>query len=364
MAVVALARHVLADVVQERGVLEHLAVGVAELVQVERLVEQAEREPCHVRGVRRRRSRSGGRGRRPQRGAAPAGRPTSRRVVAAHRVEHDAFAQRPVARGQPVEAEQLERDGEQRRTGGQELGAACSSRPGSRRRSEVFAFTMRRAARRCRRAVARSAFVLAGIVRSPGRSATARRARSLSVPLVPTASFGFRLRTSCDERLESGPDPVVERVCASARDGGSSSDALGGEPADAERDARGPAQPGRVADHELDAAAADVDAERRARARARGSPRTAAKMRRASSRPLITSTSTPVSASMRSTSSLPFAAVRIALVALAMTSWRAERVGELAQAAGRSRSRGRRSGRGCGRGGRRRRRGGACPSRG
>ena len=61
--------------------------------------------------------------------------------------------------------------------------------------------------------------------------------------------------------------------------------------------------------------------------------RTAAKISRASSRPLITSTSTPVSASMRSTSSLPFAAVRIALVALAITSLRAERVGELAEAA-------------------------------
>ena len=38
--------------------------------------------------------------------------------------------------------------------------------------------------------------------------------------------------------------------------------ALGGEAADAEREARRPAQPGGVADHDLDAAAADVDAER------------------------------------------------------------------------------------------------------
>ena len=51
--------------------------------------------------------------------------------------------------------------------------------------------------------------------------------------------------------------------------------------------------------------------------------------------PLITSTSTPVSASMRSTSSLPFAAVRIALVALAITSLAPERVGELAEPADR-----------------------------
>ena len=48
--------------------------------------------------------------------------------------------------------------------------------------------------------------------------------------------------------------------------------------------------------------------------------RTAPKMRRASSRPPITSTCTPVSVRMRSTSSPPFAARRIALVALASTS--------------------------------------------
>ena len=50
---------------------------------------------------------------------------------------------------------------------------------------------------------------------------------------------------------------------------------LGGEPADAEGHARRPAEPGRVADHDLDAAAADVDARARARARAPGSTRTA-----------------------------------------------------------------------------------------
>ena len=49
--VVALARDVLADVVQQRRELEHLAVVGAEPVQRLRLVEQAQREPRDVRGV-------------------------------------------------------------------------------------------------------------------------------------------------------------------------------------------------------------------------------------------------------------------------------------------------------------------------
>ena len=52
VAVVALARHVLADVVQHRRELEHLAVGGPEPVQRLRLVEQPQREARDVRGVR------------------------------------------------------------------------------------------------------------------------------------------------------------------------------------------------------------------------------------------------------------------------------------------------------------------------
>ena len=61
--------------------------------------------------------------------------------------------------------------------------------------------------------------------------------------------------------------------------------------------------------------------------------RTAAKISRASSRPLMTSTSTPVSASIRSTSSLPLAARADRARRLGDHLVRAERVGELAEAA-------------------------------
>ena len=66
------------------------------------------------------------------------------------------------------------------------------------------------------------------------------------------------------ERLEHRADVLFEPLAFGLRRR-VVADELGGEPADAERHALGPAQPGRVADHELDAAAADVDAERRRR---------------------------------------------------------------------------------------------------
>src|SRR3954453_21615599 len=52
MAVVALARDVLTDVVQQRRELEHLAVTIAELVEFGRLVEQEHRQPRDLRGMR------------------------------------------------------------------------------------------------------------------------------------------------------------------------------------------------------------------------------------------------------------------------------------------------------------------------
>ena len=138
--------------------------------------------------------------------------------------------------------------------------------------------------------------------------------------------------------------------------------ALGRQPADAERRLVAHRKPGRVADHELDAAAADVDAEGRRRiddhARA-----TAANTSRASSIPLMTSISTPVSASIRSTSSLPLAAVRIALVAFAMTS-RAPSASARRSHRRTAATAARRTPRGCGRAARRRRRGATFPSRG
>ena len=124
VAVVALARHVLADVVQQRRELEHLAVAVAELVQLDGLVEQAAaraaRRACvWATSELHRRARLATDARRSARGSSD----QSLGIVAAHRVEHDALAQRPVAHGQPVELEQLERG---RR-------AASSRRGGARR---------------------------------------------------------------------------------------------------------------------------------------------------------------------------------------------------------------------------------------
>ena len=82
------------------------------------------------------------------------------------------------------------------------------------------------------------------------------------MPLVPTHMRGERLTTSGDERLEHRRGCGPSSRLRSDFDGGSSWTNSAGEPADAERDAVGPAQPGGVADHELDAPAADVDAER------------------------------------------------------------------------------------------------------
>ena len=109
--------------------------------------------------------------------------------------------------------------------------------------------------------VARNAFVLAGSRRSPDSSATAMRTRSFSVPLVPTASCGSRLRTSAHERFETGAHALVEPLAIGFRRR-VVVHALRGQPPDAEREARRPPQSRRVADHDLDAAAADVDAER------------------------------------------------------------------------------------------------------
>jgi hypothetical protein len=51
VAVVALTGDVLTDVVQQCGELEHLAVAVAENMQIGRLIEQAQREARDLRGV-------------------------------------------------------------------------------------------------------------------------------------------------------------------------------------------------------------------------------------------------------------------------------------------------------------------------
>ncbi len=64
-----------------------------------------------------------------------------------------------------------------------------------------------------------------------------------------------------DERSQPRPHPLAEARPVGGRRG-IVANALRGQPADTERDARGPPQPRRVADHDLDTATADVDAQR------------------------------------------------------------------------------------------------------
>ena len=191
------------------------------------------------------------------------------------------------------------------------------------------------------------------------------RARSLSVPLVPTAMPGERLTTSGTQRFERRADVLFESFAIGFRRR-VVVHALGREPPDTER-ARSSAQrkPGGVTDHDLDAAAADVDARARARVDARRSRAPPRRSGRASSRPLMTSTSTPVSASMRSTSSLPLprAAHRARGLGDDLAWHRARRRAASGAAPRRDRPFGGRRA-GCGRGGPRRRRGAASPSRG
>ena len=118
VAVMALAGDVLPDVVQQRREVEHLPIAGAEPVQRLRLVEELQREPRHLLGVRKV-------------GVAPARKTRDRSstqragivgpvvgVMGAHRIEHDPLAQRPVARGQTIELEVVEHGDQQRRTGG------------------------------------------------------------------------------------------------------------------------------------------------------------------------------------------------------------------------------------------------------
>ena len=200
--VVALARHVLADVVQQRRELEHLAVVVAETVQRARLVEQAQREARDVLRVRRRRSRTGARGRRPRRGAARAGRRTSRRdrgCCTASSTMPSRSAQSLV--DHLVELEHVEDRGEQRRRPRGAARRACSSRPGSRRRS-----SRRHAHDAVVQRVGARLGVDAQAVRArrdrrrPSPARRPCRARSLIVPLVPTAIRGVAAAHLVDER--------------------------------------------------------------------------------------------------------------------------------------------------------------------
>ena len=119
--VVAVVRDVLADVVEERGVLEQLAIVVVEPVQLAGLVEQLEAELRDVARVRLGpREATGERLHRRAPDRARIVGPVDR-VVATDRVEHDALAQRPLADRELVDLEQLHRGGEELRAGDDEV---------------------------------------------------------------------------------------------------------------------------------------------------------------------------------------------------------------------------------------------------
>ena len=139
VALMSLARHVLADVVQKGGELEHLAVAGTQLVQISGLVEQPQREIGNVPSVRdvgvaaSGQTGNGGASQRPW-VIRPVGR-----VVASDGVEHDAFAQRPVAHCEIVEIEPSRTHRSTVAPAGNSSARRGSSRPARRRRSDVFA---------------------------------------------------------------------------------------------------------------------------------------------------------------------------------------------------------------------------------
>ena len=179
-------------------------------------------------------------------------------IVDLHRVEHDALAQRPVARDHLGDLEHVEDRGEERRARGEELGPllldAGQPAPLGRRHAHdpllegsepvgVDAQAVR--ARRDVAVLARGG--------QPGevvdRAARADRHSRLPAPHL------------LDDGGEPFPDAVLEGGAVGARRR-VRLDELGRQAADPECDARRPAEAHRVADRDLDAPAADVDAQR------------------------------------------------------------------------------------------------------
>ena len=213
---------------------------------------------------------------------------------------------RPLADRQLVEVEQLHRGGEEHRAGDDEVDAArlepvhaCAARtpstPGSRR-----------AAARNSSRVNVSWLSDAGTC-APRRAAT-MAARSSRVPLLPTTSFGSNAAHVTRDAVRSDVVRcVAQRASVRLRDR-VGVDELGGEAGDAEVLARRPLQLRRRSPTMI----STLPPPRSKHSAGAGSSSTLARMApkisRASVRPLITSTSTPVSRSMRSTSSSPLAA--------------------------------------------------------
>jgi len=117
VSVVPVVRDVLADVVQQGGVLEYLPVAGTEIMQLLGRVEQFEREASDLARVLLGEAASPRQAlhRRPPnrtRIVGPVGR-----IVVPDGVEQDAFAQRPLAHGHLVELAHLHGRGQEHRTG-------------------------------------------------------------------------------------------------------------------------------------------------------------------------------------------------------------------------------------------------------
>ena len=240
--VVSLARNVLADVVQQRRVLEHLAVVVVELVQRARLVEQAQRETrdvLRVLEVGAAPARETGDRGPPQRRA---GRPTSRR----DRGMRTASSTMPSRSAQSLVT--ISVDVEQRRRSSRAASTPAGSSSARllldarepaplRRRASARSGA---AARGAVRASMRRPFALAGIVAVLAGGGQAGEIVDRAARARPPSAARGR-----EPRRRSGPG---RRGCGprarsrSALDGGSRLHELGGEAADAERHARRPAQ--------------------------------------------------------------------------------------------------------------------------
>ena len=120
--VVAAAGDVLADVVQQRGELEQLAVVGVEAVQLGGGVEEVERRASRPDGSAAPASCTGGRGSSTALPRMACGSSDqSAGSWRPHRVEHDALAQRPLADRELVELERVHRGGQHHRPGDDEV---------------------------------------------------------------------------------------------------------------------------------------------------------------------------------------------------------------------------------------------------
>ena len=174
------------------------------------------------------------------------------------RVEHDALAQRPLADRELVEAEHVHRGGEHHRPGHDQVDApgveAVDAQPvGGGRRHEVVVQGEELAA------------VDGELVQRGRRVLVAPRRHHLGQRLeraaAPDRELGLERRDLVHDRREHVLDVVAQRAPVALGDRVGAHE-LGAEAGDAERDAGGPHQAAGVADHHLEAAAAEVEAQR------------------------------------------------------------------------------------------------------